>query len=339
MKFSICIPVFNMESTIQACIRSALCQSSDSYEVIVLDNCSTDRTYEKALSFTDQPRLRVVRNSQNVGAYGNHNEALRLARGEWVKFLHGDDELLPGCLRAFDAAIPQCPPGTALLSCGAILFDSRGREVFRTPIPSDLFIMRSSRPEEFILEGNIFGTPTMCLIHRQRLLDLGGFDVQTEPNADGDAWILLRSHYPHAILGDHLVIIRNDPPGSLAQRSRGIQAVIQYTVNMALKWRSAAGLTGELKGTVYGDWVCRDCVRFWPVVFKLSCMGRPDALLALWTVLKHVGLQWAALGFWLRLLFQGKGSANFRAEPWTLTLAHLRIPTPNRLVREPSATE
>ncbi len=339
MKFSICIPVFNMKSTIVACISSAISQSFDSYEVLVLDNCSTDGTYEEALSFKGQPRLRIIRNASNLGAYRNHNEALRLARGEWVKFLHGDDELSPGCLQAFDEAIRRCPLGTALLGCGAIQFDYRDCEAFRSRIPSELFVMRAAGPEEFVLEGNIFGTPTMCLVHRQRLLDSGGFDIHTEPGADGDAWILLRSRYPHAILANHLVIIRNDPPGSLAQRSRGMKVLIQYTVNLAVKWWSAAGSAGKLKDTVYGDWVRRDCVRFWLVAFKFSCMARPDVLLALWKSLKQVGLQWSAFGFWLRLLFQGKGSANFRAEPWTSTLAHLRIPTSSRSAPDPSATE
>src|SRR3990172_6845810 len=104
MLVSICIPVYNMEPTIERCIRSALGQTYPSVEVVVADNQSTDRTHELALSIKDS-RLRVVRNERNLGPYGNHNRLLELSRGEWVKFLHGDDELTPECVEKMVAAV------------------------------------------------------------------------------------------------------------------------------------------------------------------------------------------------------------------------------------------
>ncbi|MFC1491323.1 glycosyltransferase family 2 protein [Nitrospinota bacterium] len=100
MKVSICIPVYNMADCIERCIRSALNQTYENIEVIVTDNQSTDGTYEKASSISD-PRLTVLRNSENLGAYGNHNRCIDVASGKWIKFLHGDDELVPECVEGY----------------------------------------------------------------------------------------------------------------------------------------------------------------------------------------------------------------------------------------------
>lgn len=326
MKYSICIPVFNMQATIEGCLRSAFEQDFEDFEVLLLDNCSTDSTYEKALAFASHPRVRVIRNGANLGAYGNHNEALRLARGEWVKFLHGDDELLPDCLREFDRALERCPADIALLSSGAIQLDLRGREAFRTEIPDDLFIMRAAEPSAFLLEGNFFGTPSMCLIHRQRLIAAGGFDSSTEPGADTDAWILLRRRHAHAVVPAHLVRIRDDPPGGLNRRARRVKVLITYTINLAKKWqRVCEGRDQALTGTIYGQWVCHDVLRLWPVALKFLGIGRPGVLVSLWSALRREGLAGTSLKLWLAALVRGRDAQSFRPVSWMVALAHLRI--------------
>lgn len=126
MKVSVQIPTFNQEKFIANAIESALLQNYPDLEVIVLDDCSTDNTYQVAGSFTDA-RLKVFRNDKNIGRVKNYNRLLyELVSGEWVVNLDGDDyftdpdfisggmaEILKGKdIVFYQAAIVAISPGT-----------------------------------------------------------------------------------------------------------------------------------------------------------------------------------------------------------------------------------
>jgi glycosyltransferase involved in cell wall biosynthesis len=94
---SVCIPAYNAERFLAAAVESVLSQDFTDYELIIVDNASTDRTPEIIAGFTD-PRIRSFRNASNVGALENHNVCLGHARGSYVQFLCADDVLLPRIL-------------------------------------------------------------------------------------------------------------------------------------------------------------------------------------------------------------------------------------------------
>lgn len=87
---SICIPTYNRADYITKAIDSALSQTYKNIEVIVVDNASTDNTEEIVSMYTD-PRLRYVRNSENLGLFGNFNRCIELYNGEYLHILHSDD--------------------------------------------------------------------------------------------------------------------------------------------------------------------------------------------------------------------------------------------------------
>lgn len=98
MLFSVLIPTYNNEATIERAIRSALNQDyTEEYEVIVANNASTDRTAEVLESIKDS-KLRIVTNSQTVSMYENHNVLLHEAKGDYILFCHSDDQLCRGAL-------------------------------------------------------------------------------------------------------------------------------------------------------------------------------------------------------------------------------------------------
>ncbi len=91
---SICIPTYNRANVIRKTIDSALSQTYTNIEVIVVDNASTDNTEEIVASY-DDPRLRYVRNSKNLGLFGNFNRCIELYAGEYLHILHSDDYIDP----------------------------------------------------------------------------------------------------------------------------------------------------------------------------------------------------------------------------------------------------
>lgn len=96
--FSIVIPAYNREKTIERSINSALNQTYDNVEVIVVDDGSVDNTKEVVNKYI--PRIKYIY-QENSGAQRARNNGLLHAKGEFILFLDSDDELLPECLNAF----------------------------------------------------------------------------------------------------------------------------------------------------------------------------------------------------------------------------------------------
>jgi glycosyltransferase involved in cell wall biosynthesis len=127
--FSIVTPVFNREAEVVRCLHSCVRQESADFEVVVVDDGSTDRSYDAAASVLD-PRIRLLRHSSNQGQGPARNTAVRAARGEWVIFLDSDDELLPGGL-----AQVQQKAETADSSVDRLAFAYRRDDGRSSPLP------------------------------------------------------------------------------------------------------------------------------------------------------------------------------------------------------------
>lgn len=94
---SVIMPSYNTESYIADSIQSVIDQTYQNWELIIVDDCSTDRTRERAASFRDE-RIILLKNEKNVGAASSRNYALRKAKGKWIAFLDSDDLWLPNKL-------------------------------------------------------------------------------------------------------------------------------------------------------------------------------------------------------------------------------------------------
>lgn len=94
---SVVIPVYNRKKLVVRAINSALSQTYRQIEVVVVDNCSTDGTYETLLTIND-PRVKIFRNAENIGPVLNWRKGIEYARGEYVKILFSDDWMEPNAV-------------------------------------------------------------------------------------------------------------------------------------------------------------------------------------------------------------------------------------------------
>ena len=92
---SIIMPSFNTALFISDTIKSVLAQSYTNWELIIVDDCSTDNTDEVVRQFLTDGRIHYLKNEQNSGAAISRNCALREAKGKWIAFLDSDDLWLP----------------------------------------------------------------------------------------------------------------------------------------------------------------------------------------------------------------------------------------------------
>ena len=89
---SIIMPAYNAMATIAPAIDSVLKQTWKNWELIIINDCSTDSTYDLAKSFADKDsRIRLVSNSENCGASHTRHNGILLANSQWLAFLDSDD--------------------------------------------------------------------------------------------------------------------------------------------------------------------------------------------------------------------------------------------------------
>lgn len=92
---SIIMPSYNTAQYIRESIESVLSQTYGDWELIIVDDCSTDNTDEIVQPFLSDDRIKYFKNEQNSGAAVSRNKALREAKGKWIAFLDSDDLWLP----------------------------------------------------------------------------------------------------------------------------------------------------------------------------------------------------------------------------------------------------
>ena len=125
---SVIIGVYNKAPHVEACVRSVLAQTCGSFEVIVVDDGSTDGSADRVQALED-PRIRLVRRLRNSGLPAvPRNEAMRLARGELLAFLDSDDLWKPQKLER-QVAFLHAHPEIQLCHTRCLVIDTDGREL------------------------------------------------------------------------------------------------------------------------------------------------------------------------------------------------------------------
>src|SRR5438093_1026213 len=96
---SVCVPTYNGARFLSQCLDTALAQTWGDFELLIVDDRSTDDTYEIAAEYaTRDGRIKLYQNDRNLGLAGNWNRCVQLSRGQWIKFLFQDDLLDVTCI-------------------------------------------------------------------------------------------------------------------------------------------------------------------------------------------------------------------------------------------------
>jgi glycosyltransferase involved in cell wall biosynthesis len=193
-KVSVCMPSYRGATFIAEAIASVLSQTFDNFELIVVDDGSTDGTCEVVEAITDS-RLRLVRATENVGAEGNWNRCLSEARGEYVKVLPQDDLLDHECLKRQVAILDADTSHTlAFVFCARHIIDARGKKYFSRgyPISDSGRIEGNHLVRKTIRAGaNLVGEPGAVLFRRDFSIEAGRFDGSIPYVIDLDYWVRL----------------------------------------------------------------------------------------------------------------------------------------------------
>lgn len=244
-KVSVNIPVYNGEKTIARAVLSILSQDFKDFELIVVDDASTDGTPRVLAGFTD-PRLKVVRHERNQGISPARNSALRASSGDYIMVLDADDIALPGRMSRQVRALDEEPALDGVFGWCELFTDNPAEVVSCFSPRVDPAAMR-----ELILFQNPFYHSSACL-RRAALGD--GYREDLDCAEDYAKWLeLIFSGKRLAVLREPLIKywVHNSTHYSWAKMRANIKS-LQARCFREIFGKELTDDEGETQLTLYG---------------------------------------------------------------------------------------
>jgi hypothetical protein len=232
---SVVMTAFNREAYIAEAIESVLVQTYPDFELIVVDDASTDRTVAVAREYAARdPRVRVAVNERNLGQFPNRNHGASLARGRFLKFHDSDDLLYPHCLEVMIRLLEAEP-------CAGfgITFTWPGgpAPIVSTP--------QMNYRREFLGYGMFMCGPGSALFRTSVFRGLGGFPTDFGPAGDYVFWLRACAECSVVLCPGDLFWYRSHPGQELYSPA----GARQYARLGGLTWRALQASTCPLDGT------------------------------------------------------------------------------------------
>lgn len=197
---SVLVTVFNRETYLAECLESIRKSLFSDFEVIVVDDQSTDRSVEIAKKFAEKDgRISVHVNPSNLGDYPNRNQAARLAKGQYLKYVDSDDMIEPDCFGKMVDALGVFPAAAYALSY------PRPRNL---PRPGMLTPREAYEAHLLDRQGIFSSGPLLSMIRADRFWEVGGFRPTARNMGDVILWMELSQRWPMVIVEDGLTYWR-----------------------------------------------------------------------------------------------------------------------------------
>jgi hypothetical protein len=218
-RVTVLMAVHNGERYVRESIQSILGQTFEDFELLVVDDASTDGTARIVESF-DDGRIRVLRNERNMGQVPSLNRGLRESRGAYVARLDADDTSRPTRLQR-QVEVLDVQPQVALVGTWVDAVDERGRLLGSLRQVLDDYVDFLYRT----LVMQVYISHPAAMYRRDQVLALGGYDEDMAPSEDKDLWRKLALARREArIVGEPLVRYRvHDEQLSRTQAERQLR--------------------------------------------------------------------------------------------------------------------
>lgn len=222
MKLSIIVPVYNMASDgkLEYCLDSLIGQTVENYEIIAVDDCSTDHSFEilKRYEARFPEKFHAVHSKVNKHQGGAKNIGLRMAKGDWIGFIDSDDWITNDM---YECLIEKAESvGADLAGCDYCLTDRHSMEIGQV-VPnnkkSQSGILDREKRASLILDG---GSLVVKIFRRSMIIENGLWfpeDIFYEDNALGNSYLVLAKHFEY-IEEPMYYYYQHDMPGALPFR-------------------------------------------------------------------------------------------------------------------------
>lgn len=218
---SIVIPTYNKKYSIESTIDSVLRQSCQDFEVLVVDDGSTDGSADVVHEIQD-PRIRLIQKT-NGGVSSARNEGIRQSRFEHIAFLDGDDLWEPDFLQEIAQMIEDFPDvgiyGTSYC------FMKKGEKIpADKPLPSGFYGVIDN--SDWTL-GHIYCSTAVCC-KKSALEEVGMFDERIAYGEDLDVWWRIMLRYPAAYSNKPLAVYRFDEENRAMNKKISLEKLYIY---------------------------------------------------------------------------------------------------------------
>ena len=208
---SVIIPAYNSANYIEEALESVFEQTFQDFEIIVIDDGSTDETGEVLKKYGDRIRLLF---QDNGGCASARNKGIRIARGKYIAFLDADDLWMPTKLEK-QVAMFEKNENLGMMTTGVYSFDEKG--VFGYSKNKRKILMPGDVARNIFLHSNV-GTPTVMV--RKEVFDIVGlFEERTQQGekvflshgSDDNMWVRIAAHFDVELIDEALAKIRVHP--------------------------------------------------------------------------------------------------------------------------------
>lgn len=233
---SICLPVFNGEKFLSAAIETVLAQSHANFELLVSDDGSTDESVSIAERYAAQDsRIKFWKNEQRLGLFGNYNETIRRAKGDFIKTYAQDDLLEPKALETMLLPFLNIEK-IALISSARTIIDREGNELQKIkPFPKSLRIpAREVMTFNLIGLNNWVGEPSTVMFKREYAGT--GFDTNFYHYGDIEYWFRILEQGDYYFIEDTLCSFRRHSESQTNKNHKELYYALDI-LRLSLKYR------------------------------------------------------------------------------------------------------
>lgn len=254
---SVCIPTYNGARFLEGAVRSILNQTFGDFELVIVDDHSTDETAAIIQSFKGEARLRFCTNAVRLGMVGNWNKCVELSVGRYVCVFHQDDLMSPENL-ARKVSVLQSNPRVGFVYSKVEQIDAEGRAVegykfWTERSPDEDFVREGLRYfEELIAGENLICCPSV-IARRDCYERLGPFDARLPFTADWEMWLRIAAFYDVAYLAEPLMSYRwhaDNETNNFVKSVRGLEQVYSAKRIVLDKFPARIPRAKELKASI-----------------------------------------------------------------------------------------
>ena len=186
-EITVLMPVFNNEKYLKQAIESILAQTYKDFELLIIDDGSTDGSNNIIQSFTDS-RIRLVKNDTNEGLIKTLNKGIELAKGEFIARMDGDDIALPKRLEK-QVEVLKSSPSVSMVACCISIIDEAGEE--QGFWGDDKLAITNEQIRNTLPNENCIAHPSV-MIRKDKLMKYK-YSLALKDSEDWDLWLRMAS--------------------------------------------------------------------------------------------------------------------------------------------------
>ncbi|MEA3352074.1 MAG: glycosyltransferase family A protein [Chloroflexota bacterium] len=284
---SVIIPTYNRADYILEAIDSVLAQTYSDYEIIVVDDGSTDDTAAVLQPLVDDGVIRYVY-QHNQGESAARNHGIRLARGQYIAFLDSDDLFLSPKLER-QTAFLDAHPNVAFVHSGYSKFDDAGNDLgYR-----DTSKISGRVYPDILLDWSVLMAVPCVMVRAQVLEQVGGFDESLRWGPDLDLWRRITQRYYIGVIPESLSKVRVHPGNVSGDK---VAAVASFERYLGKAFADDPSLDEDFQRRAYARLYSN-------VSHNLLADGRPEQMPLVrkysLKAIQHYPRQWSAYLGWL----------------------------------------